>query len=90
MVELVTQQGGAAVDLLAGPHDAAQRAVCGRHPPGVLQREGTVCGRRRIARLMRAAGLAGQHRRRRRRTTTTAPHHDPCPARGDPPGRGPA
>ncbi|MFD5473886.1 IS3 family transposase [Streptomyces sp. NPDC127105] len=56
----------------------------------VLQREGTVCGRRRIARLMRAAGLAGRHRRRRRRTTTTAPHHDPCPARGDPPGPGPA
>ncbi|MFD4608872.1 IS3 family transposase [Streptomyces sp. NPDC058440] len=54
----------------------------------VLQREGTVCGRRRIARLMRAAGLAGRHRRRRRRTT--APHHDPWPARGDPPGPGPA
>ncbi|WP_406729545.1 IS3 family transposase [Streptomyces sp. GD-15H] len=36
----------------------------------VLQREGTACGRRRIARLMRAAGLAGRHRRRRHRTTT--------------------
>ncbi|MEU6890051.1 IS3 family transposase [Streptomyces viridosporus] len=35
----------------------------------VLQREGTVCGRRRIARLMRAAGLVGRHRRRRHRTT---------------------
>ncbi|PWI06400.1 hypothetical protein DIZ27_33430 [Streptomyces sp. NWU339] len=40
----------------------------------VLRREGTACGRRRIARLMRAAGLAGRHRRRRHRTTIPAPH----------------
>ncbi|MDX3136898.1 IS3 family transposase [Streptomyces europaeiscabiei] len=31
----------------------------------VLKREGTGCGRRRVARLMRAAGLQGRHRRRR-------------------------
>ncbi|MFD5234751.1 IS3 family transposase [Streptomyces qaidamensis] len=40
----------------------------------VLQRQGTACGRRRIARLMRAAGLAGRHRRRRHRTTIPDPH----------------
>ncbi|MGW5971625.1 IS3 family transposase [Streptomyces sp. NPDC055186] len=40
----------------------------------VLQREGTACGRRRIARLMKAAGLAGRHRRRRHRTTIPDPH----------------
>ncbi|WP_016823791.1 IS3 family transposase [Streptomyces viridosporus] len=40
----------------------------------VLRREGTACGRRRIARLMRAAGLAGRHRRRRHRTTIPDPH----------------
>ncbi|MFF4402858.1 IS3 family transposase, partial [Streptomyces sp. NPDC001480] len=40
----------------------------------VLKREGTPCGRRRIARLMRAAGLAGRHRRRRHRTTIPDPH----------------
>ncbi|MEV8563801.1 IS3 family transposase [Streptomyces sp. NPDC051917] len=39
-----------------------------------LKREGASCGRRRIARLMRAAGLAGQHRRRRHRTTIPDPH----------------
>ena len=39
----------------------------------VLKREGTACGRRRIARLMRAAGLAGRHRRRRHRTTIPDP-----------------
>ncbi|MFC8016346.1 IS3 family transposase [Streptomyces cinereoruber] len=31
----------------------------------VLQREGAGCGRRRVARLMRQAGLTGRHRRRR-------------------------
>ncbi|MEU0656934.1 IS3 family transposase [Streptomyces albogriseolus] len=40
----------------------------------VLQREGAGCGRRRVARLMRLAGLAGRHRRRRHRTTVPDPH----------------
>lgn len=39
----------------------------------VLQREGTACGRRRIARLMRVAGLTGRHRRRQHRTTVPDP-----------------
>ncbi|WP_316784685.1 IS3 family transposase [Streptomyces sasae] len=39
----------------------------------VLQREGEECGRRRIARLMRGAGLQGRHRRRRRLTTIPDP-----------------
>ena len=39
----------------------------------VLKREGALCGRRRIARLMRAAGLEGRHRRRRRLTTIPDP-----------------
>ncbi|MCX4539928.1 IS3 family transposase [Streptomyces sp. NBC_01565] len=40
----------------------------------VLKREGTGCGRRRVARLMRQAGLTGRHRRRRHRTTIPDPH----------------
>ncbi|MFJ8589527.1 IS3 family transposase [Streptomyces sp. NPDC093595] len=40
----------------------------------VLKREGAVCGRRRVARLMRQAGLTGRHRRRRHRTTIPDPH----------------
>ncbi|MFF4495951.1 IS3 family transposase [Streptomyces sp. NPDC001546] len=40
----------------------------------VLRREGAGCGRRRVARLMRRAGLAGRHRRRRHRTTIPDPH----------------
>ena len=39
----------------------------------VLQREGVNCGRRRIARLMRTAGLQGRHRRRRQLTTIPDP-----------------
>jgi putative transposase len=41
---------------------------------------GTCCGRKRIARLMRAAGLSGCHRRRRRvRTTRRDPLTQPAP-----------
>ncbi|MGF1338510.1 IS3 family transposase [Streptomyces flavovirens] len=35
----------------------------------VLTREGAGCGRRRVVRLTRAAGLQGRHRRRRQATT---------------------
>ncbi|MDI5969418.1 IS3 family transposase [Streptomyces sp. SL13] len=39
----------------------------------VLRHEGAACGRRRVARLMRAAGLAGVYRRRRHLTTVPDP-----------------
>lgn len=39
----------------------------------MLRRDGERCGRRRIAQLMRQAGLAGRHRRRRHRTTIPNP-----------------
>ncbi|MDH6223046.1 IS3 family transposase [Streptomyces sp. MJP52] len=39
-----------------------------------LQQAGTSCGRRRIARPMREAGLTGRCRRRRVRTTVPDPH----------------
>ncbi|MFD4561424.1 IS3 family transposase [Streptomyces sp. NPDC058469] len=39
----------------------------------ILQREGVDCGRRRITRLMRTAGLQGRHRRRRQLTTIPDP-----------------
>ncbi|MGY4967427.1 IS3 family transposase [Streptomyces sp. 900105245] len=39
-----------------------------------LKRKGAGCGRRRVARLMRQAGLTGRHRRRRHRTTIPDPH----------------
>ena len=37
------------------------------------------CARKRVARLMRAAGLVGCHRRRRSRTTVADPAHTPAP-----------
>lgn len=39
----------------------------------VLRRDGAGCGRRRVARLMRAAGLQGRHRRRHHQTTIPDP-----------------
>ncbi|MEV2242875.1 IS3 family transposase [Streptomyces sp. NPDC049970] len=39
----------------------------------VLKREGAECGRRRVARLMQAAGLQGRHRGRRHVTTVPDP-----------------
>lgn len=50
---------------------ARSRGTCGSpRVHSVLKREGAGCGRRRVARLMRAAGLQGRHRRRRHVTTT--------------------
>lgn len=40
----------------------------------VLRRDGDGCGRRRVARLMREAGLQGRRRRRRHRTTIPDPN----------------
>ena len=44
-----------------------------------LRAQGTRCARKRVARLMRAAGLVGCHRRRRARTTVAEPTHVPAP-----------
>ena len=48
----------------------------------VLRERGEAVGRRRVARLMRQAGLRGQHGQRRRvRTTVADPHGAPAPDR---------
>ncbi|WP_269859740.1 IS3 family transposase, partial [Streptomyces sp. RPT161] len=39
-----------------------------------LQREGIVCGRRRVARLIRSAGITGRYRRGQHRTTVPDPY----------------
>nr|WP_237419054.1 IS3 family transposase [Kitasatospora sp. SID7827] len=49
---------------------SASRDSCGApRIHAALRRDGDRCGRRRIARLMRQAGLEGRHRKRRHRTT---------------------
>jgi len=52
--------------------------------PAVLQRQGEDCGRRRIARQMRNAGLQGRYRRRRQVTTIPdrRPPSGPTSSRG--------
>ena len=50
----------------------SSRGTYGRpREPAELRAAGVRCGRNRVARLMRRAGLAGCHRRRRRPRTTT-------------------
>ncbi len=44
-----------------------------------LQAHGVRCGSKRVARLLRAAGLAGGRRRRRSRTTVVDPAQPPAP-----------
>ncbi len=44
-----------------------------------LRAQGARCARKRVARLLRAAGLVGCHRRRRARTTTVDPAQTPAP-----------
>jgi len=44
-----------------------------------LRAQGLRCARKRVARLLRAAGLVGGHRRRRARTTVAEPTHVPAP-----------
>lgn len=46
-----------------------------------LRAQGVCCGRKRVARLMRAAGVVGCHRRRRLRTTQREPWAVPAPDR---------
>jgi putative transposase len=46
-----------------------------------LAEAGVCCGRKRVARLMRAAGIAGCHRRRTPRTTRREPQAVPAPDR---------
>ncbi|MFJ2008654.1 IS3 family transposase [Streptomyces chartreusis] len=50
-------------------HDRSHGTYGAPRIHAVLQRQGEECGRRRIARLMRGAGLQGRHRRRRQLTT---------------------
>ncbi len=55
-------------------HTASRGSYGAPRVHAALKREGEQCGRRRVARLMREAGLQGRYRRRRQRTTVPDPH----------------
>ncbi len=60
-------------------HERSRRTYGAPRIHAELRASGIRCGSRRVARLMRAAGLAGCHRRRRARTTVADPAETPAP-----------
>jgi len=64
---------------IAQIHDQRRRTYGAPQIQAALQANGVRCGSRRVARLMRDAGLVGCHRRRRARTTVADPAQAPAP-----------
>jgi putative transposase len=64
---------------IASAHERSRRTYGAPRIHATLRAQGVRCARKRVARLMRAAGLAGCQRRRRVRTTVADPAHAPAP-----------
>ncbi len=64
---------------VAAAHARSRRTYGAPRIHAELRAQGTRCARKRVARLMRAAGLTGCHRRRRVRTTVADPTRPPAP-----------
>ncbi len=64
---------------IAAVHARSRRTYGAPRVHAALRAQGVRCARKRVARLMRAAGLVGCHRRRRARTTVADPAHTPAP-----------
>ena len=64
---------------IAAAHERSRRTSGAPRVHAELRAQGVRCARKRVARLMRAAGLAGCHRRRRIRTTVADPTRTPAP-----------
>jgi transposase InsO family protein len=60
-------------------HARSRRTYGAPRVHAALRAQGVRCARKRVARLMRAAGRAGCQRRRRGRTTVADPAHAPAP-----------
>ena len=69
----------ALTEQIASVHARSRRTYGAPRIHAALRAQGTRCARKRVARLMRAAGLVGCHRRRRTRTTVADPAHTPAP-----------
>jgi transposase InsO family protein len=64
---------------IAAVHERSRRTYGAPRVHAELRAAGVRGARKRVARLMRAAGLVGCHRRRRTRTTVADPAHTPAP-----------
>ncbi len=64
---------------ISAAHTRSRRTSGAPRVHAALRAAGVRCARKRVARLLRAAGLIGCHRRRRTRTTIVEPTHTPGP-----------
>jgi putative transposase len=64
---------------IAAAYARSRRTYGAPRVHAALQAQGVHCARKRVARLLRAAGLVGCHRRRRVRTTVADLAHAPAP-----------
>jgi len=69
----------ALLEQIAAAHARRRRTYGAPRIHAALRAQGVRCARKRVARLMRAAGLVGCHRRRRTRTTVADAAHAPAP-----------
>jgi len=69
----------ALTDQISAAYARSRRTYGAPRVHAELRAQGVRCARKRVARLMRAAGLVGCHRRRRARTTVANPAHTPAP-----------
>lgn len=73
------QADQALTERLRGIHADSRQTYGSPRVHAILQQHGVCCGRKRVARLMRQAGLVGCRLRRRTRTTRAEPTHQPAP-----------
>ena len=73
------QADAALATQIAAAHARSRRTYGAPRIHAELRAQGVRCARKRVARLLRAAGLVGCHRRRRTRTTVAEPTHVPAP-----------
>jgi putative transposase len=73
------QADAALATQIAVVHARSRRTYGAPRVHAELRADGVRCARKRVARLLRAAGLAGCHRRHRARTTVADPAHVPAP-----------
>jgi len=74
------QANAALVERIRAAHEGSRRTYGSPRIHAALKQQGVVCGRQRVARLMRCEGIVGKTPRRRRPVTTQAdPAHPVAP-----------